>query len=145
MKFLCCVLALFSVALTRREILRRHGDYFLRLGNDNGKLVLDEGDIVPVNSPLEAPATQYTRSKRIAHVKDYEKYVAEQQNNQYDYIQNKVNVDTLAEDQPTSGTGFVGIKHMLQAGSLNAPVRITPQDLAIAELYGKDTSHCLQK
>merc|ERR1712083_209729 len=71
--FLCFVIGL---AAAKREILRRHGDYFLRLGNDNGRLVLDEGDILPMDTPLEAPM-QYKRSKRIAHVKDYEKYVTE--------------------------------------------------------------------
>ena len=43
MKWSLCLLA---VVAGHDEILRRNGDYFLRLGSEGGKLVLDEGDIV---------------------------------------------------------------------------------------------------
>ena len=117
-----------------KDILRRHGDYFLRLGNEDGKLVLDEGDILPMDTPLEPPV-QYKRSKRIAHVKDYEKFV--QQKNTYDYLNNNVNVDSPPE--------FVGIRGMLQSGSINKPVQLNAEDVNINEIYEKDTAHCLQK
>merc|ERR1712083_237058 len=128
--FLCFVIGL---AAAKREILRRHGDYFLRLGNDNGRLVLDEGDILPMDTPLEAPM-QYKRSKRIAHVKDYEKYVTEK--DKYDYLNNDVNVDLPRKDLAPSSS---------QPGSVVNQAAFTAQDLANAQMYQKDTSHCLQK
>jgi len=138
---LCVVIV---VGAGKREILRRHGDYFLRLGNENGKLVLDEGDILPMDTPLEAPM-QYKRSKRIAHVKDYEKFVNEQ--DKYDYLSNDVNVDSPRKDlaPAASQPDFVGIQGMLESGSVVNQAGFTAQDLAIAQMYQKDTSHCLQK
>jgi len=105
---------------------------------------MDEGDIMPMDAPLKAPI-QYKRSKRIAHVKDYEKFVTEQK--KFDYLNNNVNVDTLRPDlvPATSQSNFVGIQGMLETGSVNPQARFTAQDLAIAQMYEKDTSHCLQK
>jgi len=143
-----CTLVIFSslvvLAAAKREILRRHGDYFLRLGNENGKLVMDEGDILPMDAPLQAPM-QYKRSKRIAHVKDYEKFVKEQE--KYDYLSNNVNVDSPRKDLVPSSSqpDFVGIQGMLGSGSVAHQAGFTAQDLAIAQMYQKDTSHCLQK
>jgi len=140
--FVCFV---FGIVAAKREILRRHGDYFLRLGNENGKLVMDEGDILPMETPLKAPV-QYKRSKRIAHVKDYEKFVSEQE--KYDYLRNDVNVDTLTKKDlvpASSQSDFVGIQGILDSGSMSNQVAFAPQDLAIAQIYEKDTSHCLQK
>ena len=34
---------LLGIVAARKEILKRHGDYFLRLQNQGGNLVLDEG------------------------------------------------------------------------------------------------------
>ena len=105
---------------------------------------MDEGDILPMDTPLKAPV-QYKRSKRIAHVKDYEKFVTEQE--KYDYLNNDVNVDTLRKDMvpASSQSDFVGIQGMLDTGSLQSQARFTAQDLPIAQMYEKDTSHCLQK
>ena len=36
-------LVLLGIVAGRREILKRQGDYFLRLQNQGGNLVLDEG------------------------------------------------------------------------------------------------------
>ena len=56
----------------RREILKRQGDYYLRLQNRDGNLVMDEGDI-PRDVPLKAP--MYIRKKRIAHARDFQKFL----------------------------------------------------------------------
>ena len=97
-----------------------------------------------MDTPLEAPV-QYKRSKRIAHVKDYEKYVTEK--DKYDYLNNNVNVDMPRKDLSPSSTqpDFIGIQGMLESGSLVHRAGFTAQDLAIAQMYQKDTSHCLQK
>jgi len=130
----------FGVVTAKREILRRHGDYFLRLGNENGKLVMDEGDILPMDTPQD-DQNQYKRSKRIAQVKEYEQFVNEQ--DKYDYLKNDINVDTLAP--AASQSDFVGIQGILDTGSLVNQVSFSPQDLAFSQIYEKDTSHCLQK
>jgi len=121
-----------------KEILRRHGDYFLRLGNEGGKLVLDEGDIVK-------QPEQYRRSKRIAHPKQYKNYLQEAR--QFDYMQNAVNVDTLNDDMlpSQSQNDFVGIGGILETGDLGASPSLSPQDLALSEMYQRDSSLCLQK
>jgi len=126
-----------------KDILRRHGDYFLRLGNEGGKLVMDEGDIVK--------QPEYRRSKRIAHPKQYKNYLQEAR--QFDYMQNAVNVDTLTDDMlpSQSQTEFVGIQGILETGDLGAApspqalAPITSQDLAMAQMYQRDSSLCLQK
>jgi len=128
-----------------KDILRRHGDYFLRLGNEGGKLVMDEGDIVK--------QPEYRRSKRIAHPKQYKNYLQEAR--QFDYMQNAVNVDTLTDDMlpSQSQTDFVGIQGILETGDLGAAPNpqdlalapITSQDLALAQMYQRDSSLCLQK
>jgi len=119
----------------KKDILRRHGDYFLRLGNEGGKLVMDEGDIVKPE--------QYRRSKRIAHPKQYKNYLQEAR--QFDYMQNAVNVDTLTDDMvpSQSQTDFVGIQGILDTGDLGATP--SPQDLALEQMYQRDSSLCLQK
>merc|ERR1719211_417648 len=119
----------------KKDILRRHGDYFLRLGNEGGKLVMDEGDIVKPE--------QYRRSKRIAHPKQYKNYLQEAR--QFDYMQNAVNVDTLTDDMvpSQSQTDFVGIQGILDTGDLGAAP--SPQDLALEQMYQRDSSLCLQK
>jgi len=129
-----------------KDILRRHGDYFLRLGNEGGKLVMDEGDIVK-------QPEQYRRSKRIAHPKQYKNYLQEAR--QFDYMQNAVNVDTLTDDMlpSQSQTEFVGIQGILETGDLSAApspqdlalAPISSQDLALAQMYQRDSSLCLQK
>merc|ERR1719211_440217 len=119
----------------KKDILRRHGDYYLRLGNEGGKLVMDEGDIVKPE--------QYRRSKRIAHPKQYKNYLQEAR--QFDYMQNAVNVDTLTDDMvpSQSQTDFVGIQGILDTGDLGAAP--SPQDLALEQMYQRDSSLCLQK
>ena len=52
---LVCLSVCLAAATGRREILRKHGDTFLRLQNHGGNLVMDEGDIVPVENPLQPP------------------------------------------------------------------------------------------
>jgi len=125
---------------SEKDILRRHGDYFLRLGNQDGKLVMEEGDIVK--------QPEYRRSKRIAHPKQYKNYL--QETRQFDYMQNAVNVDTLTDDMlpSQSQTDFVGIQGILETGDLGAassPQALSPQDLALAQMYQRDSSLCLQK
>merc|ERR1712203_279851 len=112
---------------SEKDILRRHGDYFLRLGNEGGKLVLDEGDIVK-------QPEQYRRSKRIAHPKQYKNYLQEAR--QFDYMQNAVNVDTLNDDMlpSQSQNDFVGIGGILETGDLGALPSLSPQDLALSEM-----------
>jgi len=143
LKLLVCFI--FGSVAAHREILRRHGDYFLRLGNENGKLVMEEEDIIPMEAPLEAP-TQYKRSKRIAHAKEYAKYVKDQE--KYDYLKNDVNVDTLTNSDllpSSSKSDFVGIQGILQSGSLVNQVSMSPQDLLMTQAYQQDTGHCLEK
>ena len=65
----CCLLA---TASRQSEILKRNGDYFLRLQNQDGNLVMDEGDI-PMERTLKAP--MYVRKKRIAHAREYQKFL----------------------------------------------------------------------
>ena len=65
----------FLVSVSRchnREILKRNGDYFLRLKNKDGNLVMDEED-VPMKRTLKAP--MYIRKKRIAHARDFQKFL----------------------------------------------------------------------
>ena len=38
-----CLALLLGIATARKEILKRQGDYYLRLHNQGGNLVLDEG------------------------------------------------------------------------------------------------------
>ena len=65
----CCLL---TSASRQSEILKRNGDYFLRLQNHDGNLVMDEGDI-PMERTLKAP--MFVRKKRIAHARDYQKFL----------------------------------------------------------------------
>ena len=65
-------LVMMTCVLSNREILKRQGDYFLRLENIDGNLVMDEGDI-PRDVPLKAP--MYIRKKRIAHARDFQKFL----------------------------------------------------------------------
>ena len=45
MRLRAASLVLLGIVASRREILKRQGDYFLRLQNQGGNLVLDEGQI----------------------------------------------------------------------------------------------------
>ena len=38
-----CLALLLGIVTARKEILKRQGDYYLRLHNQGGNLVLDEG------------------------------------------------------------------------------------------------------
>ena len=66
------IVVMMSCVMSHREILKRQGDYFLRLQNRDGNLVMDEGDI-PRDVPLKAP--MYIRKKRIAHARDFQKFL----------------------------------------------------------------------
>ena len=65
-----CLALLLGIVTARKEILKRQGDYYLRLHNQGGNLVLDEGiymitltpphpvfvgDVIQREMPLKAP------------------------------------------------------------------------------------------
>ena len=52
--------------------MKRQGDTFMRLVNRDGNLIMDEGDI-EMDRPLKAPL--YIRKKRIAHARDFQKFL----------------------------------------------------------------------
>ena len=69
-----CLALLLGIVTARKEILKRQGDYYLRLHNQGGNLVLDEGDVIQRETPLKAP-NMYIRKKRIAHARDFQKFL----------------------------------------------------------------------
>ena len=52
--------------------MKRQGDTYMRLVNRDGNLIMDEGDI-EMDRPLKAPL--YVRKKRIAHARDFQKFL----------------------------------------------------------------------
>ena len=52
--------------------MKRQGDTYMRLVNRDGNLIMDEGDI-DMDRPLAAPL--YVRKKRIAHARDFQKFL----------------------------------------------------------------------
>jgi len=141
---------MMTCVLSNREILKRQGDYFLRLQNRDGNLVMDEGDI-PRDVPLKAP--MYIRKKRIAHARDFQKFLKEQ--DKYEFL-NDVNVDDINKmdvnvetldrrDLYPASSDFVGIQSMLDSNSLNPPAVPFAGMSGLGDIYGRDTQQCLQK
>merc|ERR1719367_1924574 len=143
---------LLGIITARKEILKRHGDYFLRLQNQGGNLVLDEGDVLQRELPLKAPS-MYVRKKRIAHARDFQKFLKEQ--DKYEFLNdvntddiNKMdlNVETLdRRDLYPASSDFVGIRSMLDHNSLNPPVGPISGLGGFGDIDGRDTQQCLQK
>lgn len=140
----------FLVSVSRchnREILKRNGDYFLRLKNKDGNLVMDEED-VPMKRTLKAP--MYIRKKRIAHARDFQKFLNEQ--DKYEFL-NDVNVDDInkmdvdvetldRKDLYPAASEFIGIQNMLDSNSLTPAGHSSP---VFDDVYSRDTAQCLQK
>lgn len=148
-----CLALLLGNVTGRKEILKRQGDYYLRLHNQGGNLVLDEGDVVQREMPLKAP-NMYIRKKRIAHARDFQKFLKEQ--DKYEFL-NDVNVDDINKmdvnvesldrtDLYPASSDFVGIQSMLNSNSVDATPLFpyTGQD-PLANIYDRDTAQCLQK
>jgi len=144
------IVVMISCVMSHREILKRQGDYFLRLQNRDGNLVMDEGD-VPRDVPLKAP--MYIRKKRIAHARDFQKFLKEQ--DKYEFL-NDVNVDDINKmdvnvetldrrDLYPASSDFVGIQSMLDSNSLNPPPVPFAGMTGLGDIYGRDTQQCLQK
>jgi len=126
----------------------------LRLVNRDGNLIMDEADI-PAGVPLRPPQRpqMYVRKKRIAHAKDFQKFLKEQ--DKYEYLNdvntddiNKMdlNVETLdRRDLYPASSDFVGIRSMLDHNSLNPPVGPLSGLGGFGDIYGRDTQQCLQK
>ena len=69
-----CLALLLGIVTARKEILKRQGDYYLRLHNQGGNLVLDEGIyMITLTPPLPSacrgrnPARDATKSTEHVH------------------------------------------------------------------------------